>query len=248
VRILGVIPARYASSRFPGKALASIAGTSMIERVYQQAIQSKLISKTVVATDDKRIEDHVKSFGGEVVMTSVDHPSGTDRCFEALQKTAGDFDFVINVQGDEPFIDPVQIDELAEMLSDPSVQLATLMTAVKDPGVLFDPGEVKIVLNHRNEALYFSREVIPHLRGVDRNEWPNHFDYYCHVGLYAYRSDILGEITQLEPSSLENAESLEQLRWLENGYRIKCGITNIKTFPIDTPADIEKVLKQKNFI
>lgn len=240
--ILGVIPARYASSRFPGKPLVDILGKSMIQRVYEQAKKSSKLSDVVVATDDDRIFKHVKAFGGNAVMTETNHPSGTDRCYEALQKTGKDYTYIINIQGDEPFIDPSQIDLLASEC-DGETELATLMIPVDSHEVLFDTGEVKITLNNKIEALYFSREVIPHIKGVDKKDWHKHYPYFRHVGMYAYRADILKEVTKLAPSSLEKAESLEQLRWLENGFKIKLAITNFDSHCIDTPEDIEKVLR-----
>jgi len=240
--ILGVIPARYASSRFPGKPLVDILGKSMIQRVYVQAKKSKKLDEVVVATDDERIFNHVKKFGGQAVMTESNHPSGTDRCFEAFKKLGKDFKYIINIQGDEPFIDPSQIDLLVDVC-DGKTELATLMIPVDSHEVLFDTGEVKITMNNKHEALYFSREVIPHIKGVDKKDWHKHFPYYRHVGMYAYRADILKEITTLAPSSLEKAESLEQLRWLENGFKIKLAITDFDSHCIDTPEDIEKVLR-----
>jgi 3-deoxy-manno-octulosonate cytidylyltransferase (CMP-KDO synthetase) len=244
--IVAIIPARYASSRFPGKPLADIRGKSMIQRVYEQAAQARLVQEVVVATDDSRIAEHVKGFGGKVVMTASHHPSGTDRCYEALQLLPTAYQYVINIQGDEPFIDPRQIDELAAALSDGTVELATQMIPVDSHELLFDKGEVKIVLNHRNEALYFSRMPIPFIKGVDEKEWHLHHRYYRHVGMYAYRRDVLKKITQLPVSPLEKAESLEQLRWLENGYSIKCVTTTFDSHCIDTPEDIEKVLGHVN--
>ncbi len=243
--ILGVIPARYASSRFPGKPLVDILGKSMIQRVYVQAKKSKKLDEVVVATDDERIFNHVKSFGGQAVMTESNHPSGTDRCFEAFKKSGKDFKYIINIQGDEPFIDPSQIDLLIDVC-DGKTELATLMIPVDSHEVLFDTGEVKITMNKQHEALYFSREVIPHIKGVDKKDWHKHFPYYRHVGMYAYRADILKEITTLEISSLEKAESLEQLRWVENGFKIKLAITDFDSHCIDTPEDIEKVLRLMN--
>ncbi len=242
MKILGIIPARYASTRFPGKPLADIQGKSMIRRVYEQAKQSVLLSEVVVATDDERIYDHVVGFQGRAVFTAENHPSGTDRCFEALHKAGGKFDYVINIQGDEPFIDPSQIDLLAG-LCDGTTELATLMIPCDSHEVLFDKGEVKIVMNKNMEALYFSREVIPHIKNVDQKEWHKHFKYYRHVGMYAYRKDILEHITKLQPSTLEKAESLEQLRWLENGFKIKLAVTHFDSHCVDTPEDIEKVLR-----
>ena len=240
--ILGVIPARFASSRFPGKPLIEILGKSMIQRVYEQAKKSTKLDEVVVATDDERIFNHVIKFGGNAVMTEVNHPSGTDRCFEALEKSGKNFNYVINIQGDEPFIDPSQIDLLASVC-DGKTELATLMIPVDSHEVLFDTGEVKITMNNKHEALYFSREVIPHIKGIDKKEWHKHYNYYRHVGMYAYRADVLKKITKLEISSLEKAESLEQLRWLENGYKIKLAVTDFDSHCIDTPEDIEKVLR-----
>jgi 3-deoxy-manno-octulosonate cytidylyltransferase (CMP-KDO synthetase) len=240
--IAGIIPARYASTRFPGKPLIDILGKSMIQHVYEKASQSKSLSKLVVATDDERIFDHVQSFGGEVVMTAADHPSGTDRCQEAVQQLKESYQYVINIQGDEPFIDPRQIDELADVLKHGTVELATQMIAVNSYEMLFDKGEVKIVLNKNNEALYFSRMVIPFIKGVDETEWHKQHNYFRHVGMYAYRKDILEKICWLPVSSLEKAESLEQLRWLENGFTIQCVPTTFESHCIDTPEDVEKVL------
>lgn len=245
IKIIGIIPARYASTRYPGKPLIEIQGVSMIERVYRQSVQAKLLSKVVVATDDQRIADHVNSFGGEVIMTQENLPSGTDRCFDALQNINENYNYVINIQGDEPFIEPNQIDELAS-ICDGKTELATQMILTESHEVLFDKGEVKIVLNQHNEALYFSRMVIPFIKGVEDNEWHKHHNYYRHVGMYAYRTDILDAICKLKPSALENAESLEQLRWLEAGYKIKLVKTNYDSHCIDTPEDVEKVLKLMN--
>lgn len=243
--IAAIIPARYGSSRFPGKPLVAIQGKTMLQRVYEQTSQSKLVNKVVVATDDKRIFDHVVSFGGNVVMTATDHPSGTDRCWDALQQLEERYEYVINVQGDEPFIEPAQIDELAAVLQDGTTELATQMIAVDSHEILFDKGEVKIVLNTKNEALFFSRMVIPFIKGVEEKDWHTQHNYFRHVGMYAYRADILKEITKMPVSSLEKAESLEQLRWLENGYKIKCVLTTFDSHCIDSPEDIEKVLKLK---
>jgi 3-deoxy-manno-octulosonate cytidylyltransferase (CMP-KDO synthetase) len=243
--IVAIIPARYASSRFPGKPLVEILGKTMIQRVYEQTSQSKLVNKVVVATDDQRIFDHVVSFGGDVVMTAADHPSGTDRCRDALQQLNEGYKYVINVQGDEPFIEPEQIDELATVLQDGTTELATQMIAVDSYEMLFDKGEVKIVLNTNNEALYFSRMVIPFIKGVEEKDWHKYHNYFRHVGMYAYRTDILEQITKLPVSSLEKVESLEQLRWIENGYKIKCVLTTFDSHCIDTAEDIDKVLKLK---
>ena len=240
--IVGIIPARYASSRFPGKPLIDIKGKSMIQRVYEQAAKSKLLNKVVVATDDDRIFNHVNSFGGKVVMTAAHHPSGTDRCWDALQQLKEDYQYVINIQGDEPLIEPAQIDELAAILQVSNTALATQMMAIDNYEMLFDKGEVKIVLNANKEALYFSRMVIPFIKGVNEKEWHLHHPYFRHVGMYAYRKDVLKKITQLPVSSLEKAESLEQLRWIENGFSIKCVTTAYESHCIDTPEDLEKLL------
>ncbi len=242
MKILGIIPARYASTRFPAKALADIAGKSMVQRVYEQACKAGSLHEVVVATDHLAIFDHVHSFGGRVVMTSPDHPSGTDRCFEAYGQVGTDYDFVINIQGDEPFIQPEQIDTLASVLTSSGVQLATLVRKIDDPEALFDPNKVRVILNAFYEAIYFSRNPIPYVRGARKEEWLQQHTFYQHVGMYAYRPDILAEITRLPVSSLEKAESLEQLRWIENGYRIKTAVTLHESMGIDTPEDLQKVL------
>lgn len=241
--ILGIIPARYASTRFPAKALADIGGKSMIQRVYEQALQATTLTAVWIATDHPLIAEHVKQFGGKVCMTADTHPSGTDRCFEALQKIGGSFDYVINIQGDEPFIQPQQIDILAACL-DSETELATLVKRFADPDALFNPNTAKAVLNTRAEALYFSRHPIPFLRGVEKSQWLEKHSYYQHIGIYAYRTDVLAKITQLPPSSLEKAESLEQLRWLENGFRIKTAFTEYESLGIDTPEDLEAALRK----
>ena len=244
MNILGIIPARYASTRFPAKALADINGKSMIQRVYEQASKSSSLKKIIVATDHALIFDHVKKFQGEVVMTSESHQSGTDRCFEALQKTDGSFDYVINIQGDEPFIQPDQIDLLASCL-DEKAELATLVKKITDQETLFNPDTPKVIFNKNKEAVYFSRQTIPHLRGVKNEDWLHHHEFYKHIGIYAYRTDILSKITLLPVSTLEKAEALEQLRWIENGYKIKIAITEYESYGIDTPEDLQRVLKQK---
>lgn len=245
MRILGIIPSRYSSTRFPGKSLADIAGKSMVQRVVEQIWLSELITNVVVATDDERIYDHVMDFGGKVCMTSTDHQSGTDRCLEALQLQVNDYDYVINIQGDEPFIQPDQIDLLAKLL-DGETQLATLIKPIKKSEQLFDPNVVKAIKATNGDAVYFSRNAIPFQRNSQPSEWLNHHTYYKHIGIYAYRTDTLGQITQLPISLFEKAESLEQLRWLENGYRIKTAITHHESIGIDTPEDLESALKTMN--
>ena len=240
--IAGIIPARFASSRFPGKPLADIRGKSMLQRVYEQALASTLLDTVVIATDDTRIFDHARSIGANVVMTAADHPSGTDRCWEALNQLDPGYRYVINIQGDEPFLDPNQIDELAAVLQDGTAELATQMIRIQSSELLFDRGEVKIILDQQQQALYFSRMPIPFIKGVEEKNWHLHFPYYRHVGMYAYRRDILEQITRLPVSSLEKAESLEQLRWLEHGFKIRCVETRYDSHCIDTPEDIEKVL------
>lgn len=242
MEILGIIPARFASTRFPGKPLIEIMGKSMLQRVYEQAKKSESLKEVIIATDDDRIKTHAESFGAKVVITKADHPSGTDRCYEVLQSTNNKYEYIINIQGDEPFIDPCQIDLLASVC-DAKTELATLMIKCNSHDILFDKGEVKITLNNNKEALYFSRNVIPFIKNVNEKEWHKHFTYYRHVGMYAYHADVLEKITKLEPSSLEKAESLEQLRWLENGFKIKCVETSFDSHCIDTPEDIEKVIK-----
>lgn len=212
----------------------------MIQRVVEQARQAQSLSRVVVATDDDRIRDHVLAFGGEVVMTSVDHQSGTDRCQEAVEQLGKPADYVINIQGDEPFIQPRQIDLLTSVL-DGRTELATLVKVIDDAQTLLNPNSPKVVLNRMGETLYFSRQPIPYLRGQPPEAWLQQHTYYRHIGLYAYRTDILAQITQLPPSSLEQAESLEQLRWLENGYRIRAVVTDLDSHGIDTPEDLARI-------
>lgn len=241
MKILGVIPARYASTRFPGKPLADICGKSMIQRVYEQACKASSVHKVVVATDDSRIFDHVLHFGAQAVMTSDRHQSGTDRCAEvALQFP--DFEACINIQGDEPLIDPQQIDLLGQKLAENSVELATLIKRIHTDEELFNPNIPKVVCNSKGEAIYFSRQTIPHLRASAPSDWLKEHVFYKHIGIYAYRFETLQQITKLPVSTLEKAESLEQLRWIENGYQIHTAITELETLAIDTPADLEKMI------
>ncbi|SDL04467.1 3-deoxy-manno-octulosonate cytidylyltransferase (CMP-KDO synthetase) [Catalinimonas alkaloidigena] len=243
MKILGVIPARYASTRFPAKALTDIKGKTMVQRVYEQAQQAQKLVKVVVATDHPDIEAHVRQFGGHVVMTSADHPSGTDRCYEALQKTEEEFDAVLNIQGDEPFIQPQQIDRLADCLIGAEAPLATLVRVIDDESTLFNPNTPKVVLDQQGRALYFSRQPIPYQRDTPTAEWLSHHMYYQHIGLYAYRVEALHYITTLTPSALEIAERLEQLRWLEAGLHIQAAVTAYASHGIDTPEDLHQALK-----
>lgn len=243
MQILGIIPARYASTRFPAKALVDIGGKSMIQRVYEQSSKATHLSQIIVATDDERILDHVHQFGGKAVMTSENHQSGTDRCFEALQKTERNYDYVINIQGDEPFISPEPINSLAKVL-DGTIELATLVKIIDSQDILCNVNVPKAVLNKRQEVLYFSRQTIPYLRGVEPENWLDSHTFYKHIGIYAYRVDVLEAITKLEVSSLEKAESLEQLRWLENGYSIKAVITSDDSHGVDTPDDLDRVTRK----
>ena len=244
MKFIAIIPARYSSSRFPGKPLADIKGKTMIRRVYERT--TEVFEHCWVATDDARIENEVKSFGGNVVMTSPNHKSGTDRCAEALlavQKQSGiSFDVVVNVQGDEPFISTEQLSTVKSLFDKPDTQIATLVKPFSQNEDIFNPNSPKVVISAKGKALYFSRSVIPHLRGVRTEEWQGSHTYYKHIGLYAYRSEVLGQITSLPQSMLEKSESLEQLRWLENGYDINVGITNSESVAIDTPEDLQHVL------
>lgn len=247
MKFIGIIPARYSSSRFPGKPLADMAGKPMIQRVYEQV--KLALDEVWVATDDTRILEAVEAFGGNAVMTSASHKSGTDRCKEAYQKINKDFDVVINIQGDEPFIQPEQINTIKDCFDTPNIELATLVKPFKKEDgfeALFNNNSPKVVINKNNEAIYFSRSIIPYIRDVRHTEWLDKHTFYKHIGMYAYRVDILNKITELPQSSLELAESLEQLRWIENGYRIKVGYTNVETIGIDTPDDMEKALKLLN--
>ncbi|MCD6090799.1 MAG: 3-deoxy-manno-octulosonate cytidylyltransferase [Bacteroidales bacterium] len=244
MRFLGIIPARYESSRFPGKPLAVIQGKSMIQRVYEQASKAKSLEGVIVATDDKRIFDHVKGFGGEVVMTDPTQPSGTDRCNEVVRKLQNKeqkYDVIVNIQGDEPFINPVQIDQLTEAFSLEETEIATLIKPIKDIELLNNPNVVKVVRQKNGKALYFSRYAIPYFREKKTDEIFKKADYYKHLGIYAYRTNILNQICALPKSKLEEAESLEQLRWLENGFSIQTKITKFESLAVDTPEDLLKL-------
>ncbi len=241
MRFIAIIPARYASSRFPGKPLALLCGKPVIQRVYEQVRQ--VLDDVYVATDDSRIYDAVVAFGGRAIMTSSSHQSGTDRIAEAVDKIGGDYDVVINVQGDEPFIQPVQIQTLCQCFDDAATEIATLGKRFTDMESVESANSPKIVVDRRGFALYFSRSVIPYVRGQERTTWLSHYPYFKHLGIYAYRRQVLSEVTRLEQSPLEKAESLEQLRWLENGYRIKVAETAFETVGIDTPDDLRKAEK-----
>lgn len=243
MKTLGIIPARYASSRFPAKALVDIYGKSMVQRVYEQAKKCAALDEVIVATDDERIFGHVKAFGGKVMLTSTQHQSGTDRCAE-VSAALPDFEVVINIQGDEPFINPNQIAKVATLFTDVKTALATLVKKIETLEELQNINTPKVVLNNQSEAIYFSRAVIPFVRGQEIENWLQNHTFYKHIGIYGYRAAILQEITKLPVSSLEKAESLEQLRWIENGYRIKVAETDIETLAVDTPADLENILKK----
>lgn len=242
MKFLGIIPARYASSRFPGKPLIDIEGKTMIQRVYEQVKKSTKLNEVVVATDDQRIAQTVLSFGGKVVMTAEHHQSGTDRCAEVITDIEG-YDVAINIQGDEPFIDPAQIDLLAHCFEDTTTQIATLVKEITAEEELFNVNIPKVVRNSKGEAIYFSRQTIPFLRAVENDQWLQKQTFYKHIGIYAYQVDTLKALTQLPISMLEEAEALEQLRWLENGYTIQTAITMHETVAVDTKEDLAKILR-----
>jgi 3-deoxy-manno-octulosonate cytidylyltransferase (CMP-KDO synthetase) len=238
MKFIGIIPARYASTRFPGKPLAMLGGRTVIQRVYEQA--SAVLEEAYVATDDERIFKAVEEFGGQVVMTRQDHKSGTDRIEEAAEKIGTQADVIINIQGDEPFIQKSQIETLKSLFENPDTQIGTLGKKFESIEAVTNPNSPKIVTDKNGFALYFSRSVIPYIRGKEQAEWLQYFPFLKHLGLYAYRRDVLRQITQLPQSPLEMAESLEQLRWLENGYRIRVGLTDVETVGIDTPDDLRR--------
>jgi 3-deoxy-manno-octulosonate cytidylyltransferase (CMP-KDO synthetase) len=240
MQTLGIIPARYASTRFPGKPLVNIAGKSMIQRVYEQAKKCAQLSEVMVATDDNRIFEHVLNLGGKAVMTSSTHQSGTDRCAEVAGKHP-EYDVIINIQGDEPYIDPEQISKLISCFNDTDTQIATLIKKISNEQELHNVNSPKVIINKNSEAIYFSRSPLPHIRSQEPQNWLQHFTYYKHIGIYGYRADVLKQITKLPVSPLEKAESLEQLRWVENGYKIKVAETEIETIAIDTPEDLKKL-------
>lgn len=238
LRFIGIIPARYASSRFPGKPLAMLGDKLVIRRVVEQV--SKVLDDVFVATDDQRILDAVTAFGGKAIMTRPDHQSGTDRICEALDKIGGDYDVVINIQGDEPFIQPSQICTVMECFDNPQTQIATLGKPFENLESVKNPNSPKIILDNNGFAMYFSRSVIPFIRGKEETEWLGSYTFLKHIGMYAYRTEVLRQVSALPQSSLEKAESLEQLRWLQNGYRIKVGFTDVETIGIDTPEDLQR--------
>lgn len=238
MKFIGIIPARYASTRFPGKPLALLGGKPVIQHVYEKV--AAVLEAAYVATDDERIYDVVKSFGGQVVMTRTDHKSGTDRIEEAIEKIGGEWDVVVNIQGDEPFVAKSQLDTICHCFDDPTTQIATLGKPFESMEAVQNPNSPKIVVDNMGFAMYFSRSVIPYVRGKEKSSWLTHYPFLKHLGIYAYRKDVLRQVTQLPQSSLEIAESLEQLRWLQNGFKIKVGTTDVETVGIDTPQDLER--------
>lgn len=238
MKFIGIMPARYASTRFPGKPLALLGGKPVIQHVYEKV--AAVLEAAYVATDDERIYDVVKSFGGQVVMTRTDHKSGTDRIEEAIEKIGGEWDVVVNVQGDEPFVAKSQLDTICHCFDDPTTQIATLGKPFESMEAVQNPNSPKIVVDNMGFAMYFSRSVIPYVRGKEKSSWLTHYPFLKHLGIYAYRKDVLRQVTQLPQSSLEIAESLEQLRWLQNGFKIKVGTTDVETVGIDTPQDLER--------
>ena len=241
MKFIAIIPARYASTRFPAKPLAMLGGKRVIERVYEQV--AGVLDDAVVATDDERIFDAVRAFGGKVEMTSTAHRSGTDRCWEAYCKQGGEFDVVVNVQGDEPFIQPSQLEALKHCFDNENIDIATLVKPFEPSNgieALENPNSPKVILDSEGCAIYFSRSVIPYLRGIEREKWLTEHTFYKHIGIYGFRTDVLRAVTALPQSTLERAESLEQLRWLENGYKIGVGISNVETIGIDTPEDLAR--------
>jgi len=238
VNILIIIPSRYGSTRFEGKPLIDIHGKSLVRRTYEQALKTQLSAKVIVATDDERIHQHVLEFGYSI-MTSSEHVSGTDRCFEVYSKENNPIDIVVNLQGDEPFILPSQIEALVRAFENPEVEIATLKKPILNSKDLFNPNIVKVVSQDNGLAMYFSRQCLPYVRNnLNESEWISSFKYFRHIGIYAFRANVISGLSQLKPSSLENAESLEQLRWLENGYKIHVTETDFVSPAIDTPEDL----------
>jgi 3-deoxy-manno-octulosonate cytidylyltransferase (CMP-KDO synthetase) len=242
MKIIGIVPARFGSTRFPGKPLVDINGKSMIQRVYEQCRQATRLTRLLIATDDERILNHVKEFGGEAIITAPQHQSGTDRCAEVVEKIGIDqFDVVINIQGDEPYIHPEQIDLLCSTFDEKETSIATLVKKITSVDELFNHNNVKVILNKKKEAVYFSRLPVPYNRNFPEQEWLKYSTYYKHIGIYGYRTKMLLEVSGLAKTNLEITESLEQLRWIENGYVIKAEITSLESIAIDTPDDLLRV-------
>ena len=241
MKVLGIIPARYESSRFPGKPLIDLKGKTMIRRVYERASECSALSKVVVATDDQRIYDEVASFGGDVMMTSPKHRNGTERCGEVIEANS-EYDVVINIQGDEPLIHPKQLERIISVFDQNEVKIATIARKIDNIEAIRNPNRIKVVLDKNQDALYFSRSPIPHVAQKPHEEWISSTTFYKHIGLYAWRRETLLELLKLSPTELEKSESLEQLRWLENGYKLRCIISDLDTPNIDVPEDVEKVL------
>ncbi len=247
MKVLGIIPSRYASTRFPGKALADVCGKTMVQRVYEQTMATAGVEMVVVATDDDRIVRNVESFGGSVMLTSSNHTNGTSRCCEVVEKLEDQgltFDVIINIQGDEPLIQPEQIGRLIALFQDEKTDIATLIHPIEEADQLMNPNVVKVVTGVQKQALYFSRQVIPFVRGEKTENWPGKTDFYKHLGIYAYRTSVLKKIVLLPPGRLEQAESLEQLRWLENDFVIKADITDYEGVGVDTPEDLTKLINK----
>ncbi len=246
MKSIGIIPARYASTRFPGKPLAEIGGKPMIQRVYEQCLKSRL-DEVVIATDDERIASVVKAFGGRAVMTDPNLPSGTDRCREAFKILNADASRIVNIQGDEPFIDPGQIDEVLDLLLGEDAEIATLISPATSTEEVFNPNRVKAVVDVKGNALYFSRQAIPFFKGAKPEQWTKHYHYYIHVGIYGFTREALMHTEKLTPGNLELAESLEQLRWMENGMNIATAATSIRAESVDTPEDL-RILEKRYFL
>ncbi len=247
MKVLAIIPARYASTRFPGKPLVQIAGKSMIQRVYEQSKKSKLIDRVIVATDHNKIEEELIKIGADYMLTSENHVNGTERCAEVVNRLKENYDIILNIQGDEPFIQANQLDQLIQSFNHKETQISTLIKPINHFNSLENPNEVKVVKASNNKALYFSRSPIPHVRGVKMEEWLNHQSFYSHIGVYGFRKEVLLEIVNIPQGKLEKAESLEQLRWLEAGYYISVNETNFKSLGVDTSEDlihVENFLKQ----
>lgn len=240
---VGVIPARFGSSRLPGKPLLEIKGKPMVQLVYEQALKAEL-DDVVVATDDRRILDCVEGFGGKAVLTDRNHSSGSDRVMEAARKLGlENGDIIVNIQGDEPFIPPIMVKQVLNCFADARVELATLASQIEDEEQLFNPNQPKVLINKKGFAAYFSRSPLPYVRDVKEAAWLETQKFYKHIGLYAYRFQALKEICEYAPGSWEQSEKLEQLRWLENGLSIKVAITTFESMGIDTPKDLEQANK-----